>query len=433
MSSNSYFLFCFRCASCSTVTLSFSSPGDAPFQCQQCDAKFKINSDLKRHVRTHSGEKPYKCDFCEYRCAMKSNLKSHMQLKHCSEDSLQCAHCHFRCASKTALRQHSREHRPAQPIRCSQCPYSCSSKGALRVHERIHSEERPFRCDACGFASKQRSNLVIHKKKCYADKVEKGGGGGSGDPPRAVGSRYRAKLDAARAFCCDLCDASFVREDSLRSHRKQHRDTLHLQPNDAADPLPVAPSGIGAQLKIIVSQPLGQESPLTPGRNNTDVVLLSPEGQDLVVGSMIQQVSLLGSPQVVEEPHTVLLTQLGAAAPAGGVVDGGSQTFITTCSELESLNALIQEGGTEVTVVTEGHGGVAEAATVVAEGGTDDSATLLVPELSLCNQDVVIHSVPLMVSAGPPPPPQQQQGVEEEEEAVLEQLSPHTLYADIPQ
>lgn len=407
------------------MTLSFASQGDAPFQCQQCDAKFKINSDLKRHVRTHSGEKPFKCDFCEYRCAMKSNLKSHVQLKHCTEDSLQCAHCHFRCASKTALRQHSREHQPVQPIRCSQCPYSCSSKGALRVHERIHSEERPFGCDACGFASKQRSNLLIHKKKCHADKAEKGSsggsGGGGGDPPRAVASRYRAKLDAARAFYCDSCDASFVREDSLRSHRKQHRSALQLQPNDSA-------SG-GAQLKIIVSHPLGQESPLTAagldgGGGKADVVLLSPEGQDLVVGSMIQQVSLLGSPQVMEEPQTVLLTQLGAAAAAaGGVVNGGAQTFITTCSELESLNALIQEGGTEVTVVTEGHGGVAEAAVVEEGGGAGDSA-LLVPELSLGGQDVVIHSVPLMVSAGP----QQQQ-----QQAVLEQLSPHTLYADIPQ
>lgn len=354
---------------------------------------------------------------------MKSNLKSHVQLKHCTQDSLQCAHCHFRCASKTALRQHSREHQPAQPIRCSQCPYSCSSKGALRVHERIHSEERPFRCDACGFASKQRSNLVIHRKKCHADKLEKGGAGGVaggvGDPPRAAGSRYRAKLDAARAFCCDSCDASFVREDSLRSHRKQHRDALQLRPAHSVPPPPAS-----AQLKIIMSHPLGQEGPLVSGGGSkADVVLLSPEGQDLVVGSMIQQVSLLaapplGSPQVVEEPQTVLLTQLGAAVddPIGG--GAGAQTFITTCSELESLNALIQEGGTEVMVVTEGHGGPGEAAATVV-GGEEGGGVLLVPELSLGlgGQDVVIHSVPL----------QQQQ-----HQQVLEQLSPHSLYADLP-
>lgn len=409
-----------------------SHTGDAPFQCQQCDAKFKINSDLKRHSRTHSGEKPFKCDLCDYRCAMKSNLKSHVQLKHCTEDSFQCAHCHFRCASKTALRQHSRQHRPVQPIRCPQCPYSCSSKGALRVHERIHSEDRPFRCDTCDFASKQRSNLLIHKKKCHADKVEKGGGGSGGiDPPRAAASRYRAKLDAARAFCCNLCDASFVREDSLRSHRKQHRDALQLQPEDSAEPLPVAAlptSSSGAELKILVSHPLGQENALTAASlddsgGKADMVLLSPEGQDLVVGSMIQQVSLLGSPQVVDEPQTVLLTQLGAAAAAGELVDGAAQTFITTCSELESLNALIQEGGTEVTVVTEGHGGVAEAP-VMEEGGGGGTSALLVPELSLGGQDVVIHSVPLMVSAGP---------LQQQQQDVLEQLSPDTLYADITQ
>uniref|UniRef100_A0A3Q0SGT1 ZFP64 zinc finger protein n=1 Tax=Amphilophus citrinellus TaxID=61819 RepID=A0A3Q0SGT1_AMPCI len=376
-----------------------SHTGDAPFQCQQCDAKFKINSDLKRHIRIHSGEKPYKCDFCEYRCAMKGNLKSHIQIKHGTENSFQCVHCDFKCANKTALRQHTREHQPIQPILCSKCTYSCSSKGALKVHERIHSEERPFKCDFCNFASKQRSNLVIHKKKCHSDKLEKGT-----DSPKPVSSRYRAKLDAARAFCCDSCDASFVREDSLRSHKKQHRDTqnvLQLQlstPADAVNLVPVTmsqsnaqlevpiscspmPPYSNAQLKIIVSHPLGPDDSLIStgedGQNKSNVVLLSPENQDMVVNSMIQQVNLLapvqslGSSQTTEatlEPQTVLLTQLStedASNPLHQALlqtaitaqdsSSSTQTFITTCSELEGLNALIQEGGTEITVVTEGN------------------------------------------------------------------------------
>ncbi|KAF7669489.1 hypothetical protein LDENG_00189590 [Lucifuga dentata] len=391
-----------------------SHTGDAPFQCQQCDAKFKINSDLKRHVRIHSGEKPYKCDFCEYRCAMKGNLKSHIQIKHGTDNSFHCPHCNFKCANKAALRQHSREHQPTQPIQCSKCTYSCSSKGALKVHERIHSEDRPFKCDFCNFASKQRSNLVIHKKKFHSDKPEKGGGGkggrsggkgGGGDSPKPISSRYRAKLDAARAFRCDSCDASFVREDSLRSHRKQHRVTqnaLQLQlstqpvavslgPDTTSQsnaqleiPVPADPLApySNAQLKIIVSHALGQENSLMPAavdnhQNKTNMVLLSPDNQDMVVNSMIQQVNLLapmqplGSSQTADgtlEPQTVLLTQLSTednnnplhqallqTAITSQDCSSGTQTFITTCSDLEGLSALIQEGGTEVTVVTEGN------------------------------------------------------------------------------
>ncbi|AWP10105.1 putative zinc finger protein 64 [Scophthalmus maximus] len=466
-----------------------SHTGDAPFQCQLCDAKFKINSDLKRHVRIHSGEKPYKCDFCEYRCAMKGNLKSHIQIKHAAENSFHCAHCDFKCSNKTTLRQHTREHQPIQPIQCSECTYSCSSKGALKVHERIHSEERPFRCDFCNFASKQRSNLVIHKKKCHSDKPEKSGSGkggrgagksGGGDSPKPVSSRYRAKLDAARAFYCDTCNASFVRADSLRSHKKQHRDTqnvlqLHFSaPADTVHLVPATtPQGHGrlevpipsdsmapysnAQLKIIVSHALGRENSLIPAgvdsQSKTNMVLLSPESQDMVVNSMIQQVNLLapmqplGSSQTAGaalESQAVLLTQLGAedanntlhqallqtaiTARDSGGGGGGTQTFITTCSELEGLNALIQVGGTEVTVVTEGNAATARGApedasqprgTVTLEErcSPSEGSALLVPNIGLGGQNVVIHGVPLIVSTHPQP-------------SAIEQLSPHALYSD---
>lgn len=424
---------------------------------------------------------------------MKGNLKSHIQIKHGTENSFHCVHCDFKCANKTALRQHSREHQPTQPIQCSKCTYSCSSKGALKVHERIHSEERPFKCDFCNFASKQRSNLVIHKKKFHSDKPEKGSGGksgrtggksGGGDSPKPVSSRYRAKLDAARAFCCDSCDACFVREDSLRSHKKQHRVTqnvLQLQLSTPVDTVNLVPATTSqtqlqvpitsdsmspyssAQLKIIVSHPLGQENPLIPAgvdnQNKTNMVLLSPENQDMVVNSMIQQVNLLapmqplGSSQTAEatlEPQTVLLTQLSPedtnnplhqallqTAITAQDSNSGTQTFITTCSELEGLNALIREGGTEVTVVTEGNAAMVTAASppdmvcgpsedMSKPAGTvtvEDSAlpceesALLVPNISLSSQNVVIHGVPLIVSTQP-------------QQSAIEQLSPHTLYSD---
>lgn len=371
---------------------------------------------------------------------MKGNLKSHVQIKHSSENSYHCLKCDFQCANKAALRDHSREHQPVQPIQCSKCSYSCSSKGALRVHERIHSEERPFKCDFCNFASKQRSNLVIHRKKCHSDKPEKGGKGKtSGEAPKPVGSRYHAKLDAARAFCCDSCDASFVREDSLRSHKKQHRaaqNGLHLHAlalsADASSqsnaPLPVAADSVAPycnpQLKIIMAASLSPENHLIPdglqSENKTNVVLLSPENQDMV----LQQVNLLApmqplmSAQGAEaslEAQAVLLTQLSAEDSSSPLHQAllqtasgsASQAFITTCSELDGLKALIQDGGTEVTVVTEGNAPAAPS-DVVAGASEDKPAeavglpcgesALLMPSMSLGAQNVVIHSVPLLVS-----------------------------------
>ncbi|XP_028850086.1 zinc finger protein 64 [Denticeps clupeoides] len=319
-----------------------SHTGDCPFQCNQCEAKFKINSDLKRHVRVHSGEKPYKCDFCDYRCAMKGNLKSHVQIKHGTGDALRCPDCDFRCSSKAALRQHSRQHQPALPVRCPECSYSCSSKGALKIHERVHSDERPFRCEHCGFSSKQRSNLLIHRKKSHA------GEGGAAAAGKAASSRYRARLEATRAFRCDACDASFVREDSLRSHRRQHQQSGFLQLSPAQGPAQLhVPADrlaayAGAQLKIIVTPQLGQEA-----------AAKSP------LGPMVQQVSLVLPPaeDALEQP-AFLLTHAAAATTATSLQQrlGGdvTPTFITTCSDLDGLTALIQEGGTEVTVVTEG-------------------------------------------------------------------------------
>ncbi|XP_036389669.1 zinc finger protein 64 isoform X2 [Megalops cyprinoides] len=463
-----------------------SHTGDAPFQCHQCEAKFKINSDLKRHIRIHSGEKPYKCDFCEYRCAMKGNLKSHIQIKHGTENSYRCPDCDFQCGNKTALRQHSREHQPSQPIKCPKCSYSCSSKGALKIHERIHSEERPFKCESCSFATKQRSNLAIHRKKFHSEGTEKSNGKAAKgeEAPKPASSRYRAKLDAARAFRCDVCEASFVREDSLRSHRKQHRNAqmtflqLQMHPTDSVPcpppevghlQVPLTPGQLPAygdgQLKIIVGHQLGQEGAFVQA-TTVDVqqakagpVLLGPEGQDVVVNPMIQQVNLL-TPVQHMVPHgedgplehqTVLFTQIspGPSDPlhqalihtaAGAPQDPtGAPTFIATCTDLEGLSALIQEGATEVTVVTEGNSPGAPAPAPIAapsiicppaqdlakqgvavhgDAAPAEDGGLVVPNISISTQGVIIHSLPLVVSA--PQQPQQ----------PMEQLPPQNIYAD---
>ncbi|KAL7864334.1 hypothetical protein AOLI_G00157540 [Acnodon oligacanthus] len=480
-----------------------SHTGDAPFQCNQCDAKFKINSDLKRHSRVHSGEKPYKCDLCEYRCAMKANLKSHVQLKHGAAGSYSCPDCDFCCSAKAALRHHSRQHRPAQPLQCDQCSYSCSSKGALKVHERVHSDERPFRCEHCSFTSKQRSNLLIHRRKCHGEKAEKrakagrGGRAGQEPLPKPLGSRYRARLDATRPFHCNLCDASFVREDSLRSHMRQHNNNTQQQQSNATSqsqtttltkvpaqaaghvsltlPNNSASSFNSTQFKIIVAPPLGQEGTLIQATvdvpsSKPSTVLLGPEGQDVLLNPVMQQVSLLtpvqqlGPPAESSHEHqTVLLSHISPSEEEGPLQESllqtnvssqttnstqnfistcsvpssdSSHTFITACSDLDSLHALIQQGGTEVTVVTEDNCSVAtttdssfgvpldmdrphqEMSKQPCDRVSDEDGGLVMSSLDMePSSTLLVHSVPLSIST-------------QDQQPSIYQLSPHNIFSD---
>ncbi|XP_053549871.1 zinc finger protein 64 [Bombina bombina] len=380
-----------------------SHTGDAPFVCFLCNARFKINSDLKRHMRVHTGEKPYKCEFCDFFCAMKGNLKSHIRMKHNSGNAIKCDQCDFQCGSKSDLQQHARTHLPDLPVKCLECTYSCANRAALKVHERIHSKDRPFKCIFCSFDTKQRSNLTTHMKKAHGDKVkpkknftEKK----DSDMLRHGSTRPGGKLAAKRSFKCELCDASFVREDSLRSHKKQHDEydistqheeaVLQLQMNLSRQnnntvsvrhiqvPNSITPYSDG-RVKIIVGHTVQDQHPETTSMNteSSNVISSSHKRIDNDQLRVLGQVNLVATSEPnIPDNQTGCNTQksihvnihkkkneapihqaLMPGADANRQESSANKTFMANSSissmDLEGLNDLIEEGTTEVTVISE--------------------------------------------------------------------------------
>lgn len=63
-----------------------NNAGEAVHSCDYCGKKFRYQSNLEVHRRTHTGELPYKCTVCDHACAQSSKLKRHMKIHRTPED-----------------------------------------------------------------------------------------------------------------------------------------------------------------------------------------------------------------------------------------------------------------------------------------------------------------------------------------------------------
>ena len=53
---------------------------DKPFSCTHCDYSCAQSSNMKKHMRMHTGEKPCRCTQCDYFCTQSSGFKRHMRV-----------------------------------------------------------------------------------------------------------------------------------------------------------------------------------------------------------------------------------------------------------------------------------------------------------------------------------------------------------------
>ncbi|XP_031618223.1 zinc finger protein 84-like [Contarinia nasturtii] len=196
--------------------------GERPFRCRICIKKFTLKAHLTDHSRTHIKQLPFNCAQCGRRFADENKKQSHED--YCKGRRYDCYLCPYKCFYKTNLKPHMQVHHTGEKLfKCGVCGKKFVENAKLKRHFATHSKQKPVHCPKCLMPFAKENDKNAHEKgckrrvyQCYLCKVLKHQ---SSDLKRHMRNYHTGE----KPFPCKLCGSRF----SLLGHANCHMEKVH--------------------------------------------------------------------------------------------------------------------------------------------------------------------------------------------------------------
>ncbi|XP_044742585.1 zinc finger protein 235-like [Chrysoperla carnea] len=201
---------------------------DRPFECPQCGKGFKLNHNLKSHIKQiHMNMKKNNripCKVCG-KMISKTNMKPHLQTHKAVRDIYNCTQCSKQFLHQLSLEQHIQKfhEKIVREFRhlCNMCGKGFNTRAELKIHMLSHSDEKTFACQTCNMKYKTMHGLRYHVKSVHLNlKPHPCPICSRHFSTRSVVERHMRTHTGERPFVCALCEKSFNQKSTLTTHMR---------------------------------------------------------------------------------------------------------------------------------------------------------------------------------------------------------------------